>query len=309
MVTDKSISAPFAKIYIEISNICNLQCHFCPTVDRPNAVMSVAQLAEIVPKIRGKAQRYCFHVMGEPLNHPEFDKMVSLAESEQLPLEITTNGTLLNSKNQKSLLNPTIQQVNFSIQSFIDNYPKADPATYFKKIFEFCKKAERERPNLYINLRLWNINSDNQQLLMTQSFIKLIEEYFVISINPNVDPAFRKSKKIRGRIYLHFDTRFDWPHSKNANPRTRGTCHGGQKQMAILTEGTVVPCCFDKEADISLGSIFLESFDDILKKDRYRQLVNGFQKNVLIEDLCQKCSFSRRFDSKIRSTGESPITR
>ena len=75
-----------------------------------------------------------------------------------------------------------------------------------------------------------------------------------------------------------------------------GTCKGGKKQLAILVDGTIVPCCLDNEGIINLGNIFENSIQDILNTTRYKELINGFNNNKLNEELCKKCGYRNKFN-------------
>ncbi len=285
----------FKKVYIEISNICNLQCTFCPVVDRDKKVMSVDFLRQTLRQVKPYAERVCYHVMGEPLNHPHFAEAVDVAEQEGVNLEITTNGTLLTEPLQKVLLSPAIAQVNFSLQSFVDNFPKSDPKTYFAKILQFCALAEEQRPELYINFRFWNLQPNESHNDINEFFLTTLEKTYSVQINRTVDPAFNKSKKVKGRLYLHFDSRFEWPSKTGDILQTQGTCWGARSQLAIHANGQVVPCCLDKEADIPLGDLTSESFHQVLQGNAYLSVKEGFENNELRADLCRRCSFRQRF--------------
>lgn len=257
--------------------------------------MSLDFLRSTLRQIKPLAERVCYHVMGEPLNHPHFAEAVQLAVEEGVPLEITTNGTLLTETLQKVLLLPAIVQVNFSLQSFVDNFPKADPKTYFEKILQFCVLAQKQRPDLYINFRFWNLNPNETQNEINEFFLTTIEKTYSTSINRRVDPAFNKSKKIKDRLYLHFDSRFEWPNIKGKFLQTQGTCWGARSQLAIHANGQVVPCCLDKEADIPLGNLQQQALQNILEGAEYLNIKEGFEKNELRAELCQKCSYRQRF--------------
>lgn len=285
----------FQKIYLEISNICNLQCTFCPAVERDQAIMAEGSLRDYLAQIKEHAERVCFHVMGEPLGHKEFPRFVEIAQEMGVPLEITTNGTLLNPQTQSALLNPTVVQVNFSVQSFFDNFPKSDPQTYFQKIIGFAQRAQKERPDMYVNFRLWNLEASILNDVRNEQFLRILEETFATVINRTVDPGFKKSKKLQDRVYIHFDSRFQWPDAKNNTRSTRGTCHGTRSHVAIHANGTVVPCCLDKEANIALGSLKTQSFKDILSSQRYLAMKKGFENGQLVEDFCQRCTYIERF--------------
>ena len=75
--------------------------------------------------------------------------------------------------------------------------------------------------------------------------------------------------------------------------RTEGSCLGLKTHIAILSDGTVIPCCLDSGGVINLGNIFKEDLDVILNKDKTKNIINGFNNNKLCEELCQKCGFKR----------------
>jgi radical SAM protein with 4Fe4S-binding SPASM domain len=291
-------SKKFKKVYLEISNICNLQCSFCPVVERDKHVMSLVEIEKALLQIKPHAERVCFHLMGEPLNHPDWVSALKIASNMNVPIEITTNGTLMTRSTMMELLSPALLQINFSLQSFIDNFPKADPKTYFQKILEFVLIAEKKRPDLYINFRFWNLEAGEKQNEVNEYFLKTIEEVFAVSLNRNTDPGFKKSKKIRNRIYAHFDSRFEWPNKKDPIKSTSGTCWGARSQLAIHADGSVVPCCLDKEADVLLGNIKEQTFDQVIQSDPYSRIKRGFENNQLLAELCQKCTFRERFSDQ-----------
>lgn len=285
----------FQKIYMEISNICNLQCTFCPAVEREKAVLGEPELRSYLEQIRPHAERVCFHVMGEPLGHKQFPRFVEIANEMGVRIEITTNGTLLNAANQHALLNPAVIQVNFSVQSFFDNFPGADPQAYFQKLLHFADEARKQRPDLYVNYRLWNLESSLLNDQRNEVFLCELEKRFAVKINRVVDPGFNKSKKLVDRLYLHFDSRFEWPGSSDIESTTKGTCYGTRTHIAIHANGTVVPCCLDKEAKIPLGSLQNQSLEEILASSRFTTMRTGFEQGRLVEPFCQKCTYIERF--------------
>jgi radical SAM protein with 4Fe4S-binding SPASM domain len=285
----------FRKIYVEIGNVCNLQCSFCPEVERKKTRLTAEELRAILFQVKPLTDRVCFHLMGEPLAHPDFPAFVEVAAEVGIPVEITTNGTLLNPATEEALLRPIVHQVNFSLQSFFDNFPGANPETYIQKIFSFTRRALATRPELYVNFRLWNLSSADKEDLTNESLLKKIEEAFSLEINRRVDPRLRKSKKLTGRLYLHYDTRFEWPNPLSPVIREQGSCQGGRTHLGIHADGTLVPCCLDKEARINLGNVKSTPLTELLQNSRYRQLRRGFENGQLTEDLCRRCQYATRF--------------
>ncbi|MEK6554651.1 MAG: radical SAM/SPASM domain-containing protein [Bdellovibrionota bacterium] len=318
-----------AKIYVEISNACNLACDFCPSGVSDKEVSANTQsvpantsqnpfiktyvtadhLRHILREGRDLTEQFTFHVLGEPTAHPEFAKLVDIAHEENAPLNITTNGILIHKPEiQNALLSRAVQQVNFSLQSWTANFKIENVQNYLTRVFAFIDRAQAERPDLYINLRLWNFGSPEESLLHNLHFLKPLEEKFrtpLTEVNTNVE--MKKSHKIEGRIYLHFDSRFEWPDPSQPVRSTTGHCYGLKNHIGILANGTVVPCCLDSNGYINLGNIHdpreSEAYDsrlsEILASPRAKKIYHGFEKHKLVEDLCQKCTYIQRFDSKL----------
>lgn len=285
----------FKKIYVEISNVCNVQCSFCPVVDRDKKVMGPELFKKTLTQIAPLTDEVCFHLMGEPLTHHLLDDYVDLCAKASLPINLTTNGMLIDDEKSKTLLKNSVRQVNFSFQSYESNFGLNGLEAYLDKIFIFTERAFEIRPDLYINYRLWNKGDDTSNEGANEIILKAIENHFNVTINRNVDVGFKKSKKIKNRLYLHFDSRFVWPGPQEPNLGTKGTCHGLSSHIGIHAEGTVVPCCLDKEAVINLGNISDNSIESIITSPRSQAMIEGFKKNKLAEDLCQRCDFIRRF--------------
>lgn len=281
----------FDRIYLEISNICNLQCTFCPVVERDKKIMSFEQIKQALMKVKDFADQICLHLMGEPLAHPQFKEIIDFCEQEKIFIQITTNGIL--AKKLKSVLSSkTIRQINFSLQSFLDNFPDKSFPDYFNEILDFCDYLKNQNPNTYINFRLWNIGD---KTIEHDLVYEMLCHHYKVDINMNVDVSHRKSKKVVERVYLHFDSRFEWPSLMGEYQGEIGRCHGLSSHIGIHADGTVVPCCLDKEAIINLGNIFENSIDEILSGQRAIDIISGFKNNKRVEELCKKCSYINRF--------------
>lgn len=298
----------FQKVYIEISNACNVQCTFCPEVERDKRFMEPELFRKVATAVAPLAEAVCFHLMGEPLLHPEFDSYLDFCGTLGLPVNLTTNGILLNEQRTTALMNPILKQINFSLQSFESNFPDKDNSEYLQRIFDFSRRALQERPDLYVNYRLWNEGAPGASASNSQ-MVEKIRRGLGSAFNPIWDVRARKSVPIIGRLYLHFDSRFQWPHPSQPVRSAKGFCHALSSHIGILADGTVVPCCLDKEGVISLGLCGSQTMDEILQSTRAQSIHDGFQKGILVEDLCQKCTFIARFDNKAkRLSGQKGFT-
>ena len=285
----------FLKVNVEISNICNLQCSFCPEVIREKGKMSLALFERVIEQVAPLTEMVCLHLMGEPLVHSELGEIIEICESKKVKIFLVTNGVLLRDKHVRLLLKPAMKQVNFSLHSFFDNFKDRDPTQYLERIFSFTEKAFLERPDLYINYRLWNLQETKGAGAQNKMMLSLIEERFQMKMRTDIDVKIQKSIQIKNKLYLNFDTEFTWPALDLPVLSERGTCKGLSNHFGVLIDGTVVPCCLDKEAGIPLGKIQDSPIDVILSSPRAKKLLEGFKQGKLIEALCQRCQYIERF--------------
>jgi len=284
------------RIYVEISNICNLKCSFCPEVERPAKEISLESFQETIEKIKPHTEEVYLHLMGEPLGHSQFGSLLDVCETKSVPVKITTNGTLLNPINMQLLLKPIVKQVNISLHSFPDNFPGRSVSGYMGKIFKFLDLVREQRPDLYINLRLWDLDQDQAGRPENEDLRLAIERAFQVDL-AEVKPDVRRRKGVvvSGRVSVHFDSRFVWPALTEPILAKKGRCQGLKSHVGIHADGTVVPCCLDKEALLALGNIHQQSLSEVLQSQRAVAMREGFARGDLVEDLCRLCQFVERF--------------
>jgi radical SAM protein with 4Fe4S-binding SPASM domain len=284
----------FWKVNIEISNICNLQCSFCPEVIRPKALMPPAFFDQIAHQVAPFTNTVALHLMGDPLVHPELKEILDCCQRHHLQVFFVTNGLLLGEKQLQLLLHPSLRQVSFSLHSFYDNFPDRDPATYLQRIFDFTAQARLQHPRLFINYRLWNLQSARGGGDKNRDILERIEAHFGVQL-PEVDIRIQKKVPIQSYVSLHFDEEFTWPGLHLPPLHDQGTCQGLSSHFGVLVDGTVVPCCLDKEGGIALGNLKNETLGAILESDRARAVWRGFKRGELVEDLCKRCQYIERF--------------
>lgn len=288
----------FQRVYIEISNICNLQCSFCPEVQRTKKKISPQDFEWILQRVKGHTNEITMHLMGEPLAHPDFPELFELVNLHKIPLQLTTNALLLNKYEQLFLTPSSLRQINFSLQSFLDNFPQKDPTTYIHKLLLFAENASRLNPELFINFRLWNLLDTDAIPEKLKPILDQISSFFKVRLPEQIRVKEKKSWKLSHKIRIHWDTRFDWPALKSNATPTNGFCHGLSQQIGILTDGTVVPCCLDNEGCINLGNILKSDLKEIINSDKAQKIILSFQRKIALEPLCKSCSFKNRFNKK-----------
>ncbi|MEA4972446.1 Coenzyme PQQ synthesis protein E [bioreactor metagenome] len=282
-----------SRIYIEITNVCNLSCSFCIGNVRVPRFMSTDEFSHVIQQAKPYTNHIYLHVLGEPLVHPQLEELLSVAHHFGMIVNITTNGTLL-AKTQKLLLNaPALRKVSVSLHSMESGsaYCKEE---YLRDVALFVTAATGK--GLLCELRMWNLGAndiDNEAIFTP--LCRLL----------GLDNAAQEAARIKicesgnttlaPGLFLGKAARFTWP--SMAEPRTEQPifCHGLRNQMAILSDGTVVPCCLDSQGDIALGNIFQTPLAQILSGERAQALYKGFSARQPSEELCRRCGYAKRF--------------
>ncbi|MBQ4641533.1 MAG: SPASM domain-containing protein [Oscillospiraceae bacterium] len=274
----------FRKIYVEISNLCNLSCAFCPGTKRPPRRMTPEEFVTLAPKLRPYTEYLYFHLMGEPLCHPQLDAFLEIAHSHGFRVILTTNGTLLARQQELLLSSPGLHKVNISLHAFEANDLTVPFESYLQECFAFGQAAKGKKLVVY---RLWNqggAEERNQQIL---------EAMGVAFPEPWVQE--RQGIRVASRTYLEYGDKFDWPDLQAQEGSSRVFCYGLRDQLGILCDGTVVPCCLDHEGDLVLGNLYEQPLEQILESPRARAIYEGFSRKEAAEELCRKCGYARRF--------------
>jgi len=280
----------FKKIYIEITNICNLKCAFCPDTNRKKEFMNLEKFEEIIQKIHNYTNLVCLHVKGEPLLHSNLEGILEILEKYNLKANITTNGTLIKEKLDAIKKTKSVRQINFSIHSITQN-EKLDKK-YLQQIFESVEQLE----NIIISYRLWNLQSVAENGVNTE-IIKTIENYYNIQ-NLKQQLIENDFIQLKENIFINQDTEFTWPDINKEVIIEKGRCLALKEQIAILVDGTVVPCCLDNNGDIPLGNILEEKLEDILEKPKSLEIKKNFENSVITCELCKRCGFLKRLENK-----------
>ena len=274
----------FRKIYVEISNLCNLKCSFCPGTRRPGRRMTPAEFAILLPKLRPYTDFLYFHLMGEPLCHPHLREFLEMAGQQGFRVILTTNGTLLKKQQELLLSAPALHKVNISLHAFEANdYPVPFEA-YLADCLAFGQAAAGEKIVVY---RLWNQGGADE---LNAQILRQMETSF-----PAPWVQERTGIRIAPKTHIEHGDKFDWPDLSAPEADGPLFCYGLRDQIGVLCDGTVVPCCLDHEGDITLGNLFTQELEAILNTPRAQAIYNGFSGREAVEPLCRRCGYARRF--------------
>lgn len=278
------------KVYLEITNVCNLSCDFCPGTRRAKHFLSPDQFRTLAEKIRPHTEYLYLHLMGEPLLHPQLEQLLAIAEKLQFKVMLTTNGTLLTQRCPLLCRCSAVQKISISLHSFEGNSPSGTLDDYLNQCISFAKQAAAAGKRCAF--RLWNLDGDNTTGANSQNrhILDVLHAAF-----PGEWKTDWKGSTLSPRIYLEWGEKFEWPDLNAQETGSTSFCYGLRDHIGVLCDGTAVPCCLDHEGDIPLGNLFAQPLDEILSSPRAQTIYNGFSNGMACEELCRKCGYSTRF--------------
>lgn len=235
-------------------------------------------------KLRGHTKFLYFHLMGEPLLHPELPELLDIANEKGFRVIITTNGTLL-SEREEIVTKAALHRVNISLQSYEANARTQSLDSYIDACAAFAKALSRA--DKLCSMRLWNGGGQEK---LNADIICLLEKQF-----PTPWQHGQRNETMYDRVFLEKGELFDWPDMTAGDMGGDCFCYGLRDHVGILCDGTVVPCCMDHEGDMALGNLLEQSLDEIIASPRAKSVYDGFSRRTAVEELCRKCGYARRF--------------
>ena len=259
--------------------------------------MSLEKFDDINAQLKPYTKELAYHIVGDPLVLSNLSEYLNVSLKHELKVNITTTANNINEKHYEALMNSTIKQINFSINSYNANSHKKSLDEYLNPILDFVKFAQEQKHEYFINFRIWNLDEEKSAKEFNKKVFDKINETFNTNIDlENVYKERPKNIRIDRKIFFNFDEYFNWPSLENEIVSSNGFCYGLDSHFGILTSGDVVPCCLDQNACINLGNTNTTQISDILNSNRVKAIQNGFRKNIVVEELCQKCEYRTRFD-------------
>ena len=280
----------FRKVYLEITDLCNRNCSFCPGTRREQGMMDEQSFRLFAGKLCGWTEYLYFHLMGEPLLHPKLPVFLQIARELGFRVILTTNGTLLPETQDVLLSAPALHKVNISLHSFEGN-AGGDPAQYLSGCTDFARQAAAR--GIVVSFRLWNADGAHTKGLHTRNpeLLSYLHHAF-----PEPWQENPRGSRLAERVYLNCAEAFDWPSYDAPEQGENVFCYGLKDHIGVLWDGTVVPCCLDGDGCLPLGDLRTQTVEEILNSPRAVAMAEGFRQRKAVEELCRRCGYARRFD-------------
>ena len=217
------------KVYLEITNVCNLRCDFCPGTRRPQGFLSPEDFSVLAQKLRPHTEYLYLHLMGEPLLHPQLPKLLDIAAGLGFQVNLTTNGTLLPQRASLLCQSPAVRKVSVSLHSFEGNEGQGQLLPYLDGCIAFARQAAQAGKRCA--LRLWNLDGETTQGANSCNdvILRRLEETF-----PRPWKEGWQGTTLAPRVYLEWGERFEWPDLNADDQGQSGFCQGLRDHVGLL---------------------------------------------------------------------------
>ncbi len=330
------IEVPLKRVHIELTNICEFNCAFCPKslMKRRPGHMDTSLARRVITELRegGVCEKVTFHVMGEPTLHRDFFEILSHAEAEGVKVGLTTNGAGLGGRIGQGLLGHPLHQLDVSLQTPDEESYKLRRAgrlsfeEYLEGVLAFFGEYRKRHPETTFKFRFLNTRFQPKSLERQAGRIKVISStrelrdtfaywaervYGILGVEgPRREAALRRVRKLSAYAWnvvevapnVFFETYVldDWGHAFDAEgvrEAWAGYCYGMRDHFSVLYNGDVVLCCMDFDGNTAVGNLSDSTLREVLSSERVGAIVEGFRKMRLVHPYCKKCLGSRSLGS------------
>ena len=281
-------------VEFEVTNSCNADCIMCPNslMKRPIARMDLALFKQIVDEFKKENLpliKFVFAGIGEPtLDHHLAEKISYLKKClPHIPVQITTNASLLTEKKSQELIAAGLDQVIISFNGTTkESYEAVMGHLNYEKtlqnILHFLSLRKNNKPSVTIScVRLDANASDFAQM-----------EQFWKEKNVSVDAIKTPVPFNRGGDQMQERYTSKWALAKPTSKNQMFPCRMMGENLLIHPDGSVALCFVDYEEKHVMGRFGTNSLREILetKQSWYEKHKKGDFSHT---PLCTNCSFMR----------------
>jgi radical SAM protein with 4Fe4S-binding SPASM domain len=289
---------PFS-VAIEPTTACNLRCPECPSglrsFSRPTGNLKQDFFKKLIDELHKEVFYLTFYFQGEPYINPDFLEMVKYAHKKRIYTATSTNGHFLNEENAKLTVESGLDRLIISIdgttQDTYESYRKAGKLANViqgaKNIVKWKKELKSKTPHIIFQFLVVKPNEHQipevyelaKEIGVDEVKLKTAQIYDFEQGNPlipTIDKYSRYAKKADGSYQI-----------KN---ELLNHCWKLWHSCVITWDGTVVPCCFDKDAKHQLGDLKEVSFRKVWQGDAYKNFRSQLLRGRDQIDICTNCT-------------------
>ncbi|MFL5788174.1 MAG: SPASM domain-containing protein [Flavisolibacter sp.] len=299
--TGKSIQWGYpVSISFEPTTSCNLRCPECPSglrsFTRPTGMLKSSFFKQTIDELSKELLYLVFYFQGEPYLNPEFLDMVQYASSKKIYTATSTNAHYLTPKNARRTVESGLDRLIISIDGTTqETYEQYRVGGQLNKVLEGAaniikSKKELKSKTPFIIFQFLVVRHNEHQIKEIEALAKQMgvdqvrlktAQVYDFENDPNhliptLEKYSRYKKDRNGKIQFK---------GNNQNH-----CWRLWHDPVITWDGSVVPCCFDKDAQHKLGSLSEQSFREIWNNKEYKDFRNKVLQSRQNIDICANCS-------------------
>ncbi|MGH7497126.1 MAG: radical SAM/SPASM domain-containing protein [bacterium] len=283
---------------IEPTNICNLRCPLCVTgngsMERPYGRMDFETYKSLIDEIGERVLYLVFFNQGEPYLHRQFNDFVAFAKQRGIYVTTSTNAHYFDAENAEAVVRSGIDTLIVSVDGATqETYAHYRAGGSLEKVKDGIrnlaaakKRLRRKTPFIYMQFLVMRHNEHEIQAMARLA--RELEVDRLLKKNIQVE-TFEEAQEWlpRGERYRRYHLRENDFVVKRGG---RGVCMRPWLTTMVNWDGTVVPCCFDKNGHHTTGALHDTSFTTIWNAKTYSQ----FRQNMLTRretiDICKNCN-------------------
>lgn len=290
---------PYA-ISVEPSGFCNLHCPECPTgaavLTRAGGMMDVELFKSVVDSLLPGLMHINLFFQGEPMLNRNIGEMIGYATSNGINTLMSTNGQIMSNKAIADLVSNGLTEIIFSVDGLTQqSYEKYRVGGQLDRLTANIKKVVAERklrgsnyPIITLQFIAFSHNEGDIPHLKKYTIDTGADRYVIknAQFNDFGDGSVAPPSNIKYRRYGNGGKKFSYTRYMH--------CWKQWSTCVVGWDGTIVPCCYDKNSDNTLGVISSENgADEVWNGDA----ANNFREKVLTDkyniEICKNCPEGR----------------
>ncbi len=288
--TEKALNWP-ETITIEITNRCDVDCIYCPrrTMVRKKGNMELDFFKDIIDQCRGYINIVRFLGLGEPILHPELNKMIQYCRDNGVATRVFTNANTLNQTKGEMLIDTGLDEIQIGF----------DGTT--KKTYEALKRHgnyEQVKQNIEQFLALKRKKGAEKpftvvKMIYTPQTENEIEDYLT-QWSPIADSVEIHPFSGLGGLVNSVDEVADKTYRDELSVREL-PCTSLWSQQVVWWNGDVVPCVVDYDGECILGNLKKDTLKEIWNNGPMRKIRREHIKHNFSEiKICAHCLHGAR---------------
>ena len=287
-------------ISFEPTTSCNLRCPECPSglraFTRPTGMLENTFFKDTIDQLHRELLYLVFYFQGEPFLNPAFLDMVKYASAKGIYTATSTNAHYLTDVNARKTVESGLDRLIISLDGTTQEvYEQYRVGGNLKKVIAGAE-----------NIVKWKkaLNSKTPfiifQFLVVKPNEHQVEEVRKLGKEIGVDDVWLKTAQVYdyendpNELIPTIEKYSRYKKNKQGEMETKNElenhCWRLWHATVITWDGLVVPCCFDKDAQHTLGDLKGKPFKEIWHNPDYvffRQQILQSRKNI---DICANCS-------------------